>query len=186
MAPPQTSGASPGRRYARRLVLILSISLALALVDQLVKAYIVRNIPLDTIGLKLWNDFLWVVHTRNLGIAFSIGDGVSRLVRLGLFVLLPAGFLVFAVVFSVRSEALSLFQRVAIAIIAGGGLGNLLDRIFRPEGVVDFLSFSLFGIFGMDRFPTFNVADSCITVGACLVLLSGFLGAQGGRDDERR
>ena len=54
-------------------------------------------------------------------------------------------------------------------------MGNLIDRIFRPEGVVDFLSFSLFGIFGFERFPTFNIADMSITIGAALLIISGFL-----------
>ena len=60
------------------------------------------------------------------------------------------------------------------AFIVGGGLGNQVDRIFRPEGVVDFVSFSMFGLFGFDRFPTFNVADMSITIGAIALLISGF------------
>jgi signal peptidase II len=160
--------------YVRRAVLVLAISVGLAVIDQLVKAWIVGHISLDTVGFRFWNDFLWIVHTRNLGIAFSIGDSLSQLVRIGFFIVLPLVFLVAAFIFCVRSASLNVFQRVSIAIVAGGGLGNLIDRIFRPEGVVDFVSFSLFGIFGLDRFPTFNVADACISVGACLVIISGF------------
>jgi len=73
------------------------------------------------------------------------------------------------------SKKLPLIQRYAIAVIVGGGAGNLIDRIFRPEGVVDFISFSLFGVFGLDRFPTFNIADMSITIGAAILLISGFL-----------
>jgi signal peptidase II len=151
------------------------IAPALVALDQVTKYWIVANIPENTIGMRFMNDFLWIVHSRNLGIAFSIGDDLSRLIRVALFIVLPGVFMILALVFMVRSEKLTSLQRLAIAIIVGGGLGNLIDRIFRPEGVVDFLSFSLYGFLGLDRFFTFNVADTSVTVGACLILLSGFL-----------
>jgi signal peptidase II len=55
--------------------------------------------------------------------------------------------------------------------ILGGGLGNLIDRIFRPEGVVDYLSFKFYGMFGLERFPAFNVADSSIVVSGILLVI---------------
>lgn len=150
------------------------LALALILADQLVKAWIVATVPLNTIHSRLLGDFLWIVHTRNLGIAFSIGDSVPGLVRLLLFILLPLGFIIAAIVYFFRSRSLGLLQRYAIAFIVAGGAGNLLDRIFREEGVVDFLSFSLYGLFGLERFPTFNIADTAINVGAALILITGF------------
>ncbi len=151
------------------------IAPALVALDQASKYWIVSTIPENTIGMRFMNDFLWIVHSRNLGIAFSIGDDLSRLVRIGLFIILPAIFMALAMGYMVKSEKLTSLQRLAMTIIVGGGMGNLIDRIFRPEGVVDFLSFSLFGFLGLDRFFTFNVADTSVTVGACLILLSGFL-----------
>jgi signal peptidase II len=150
------------------------LSLALVIADQLSKAWIVSRVPLNTIHLRLFDDFLWIVHTRNLGIAFSIGDSVPGIVRLLLFILLPLGFIIGAITYFFRSTSLSLTQRYAVAFIVAGGSGNLLDRIFRAEGVVDFLSFSLFGLFGLERFPTFNIADTAINVGAALILITGF------------
>lgn len=157
------------------MMLISSVPIAIVLADQYAKAWIEGTIPINTIGFRYMNDFLWIVHTRNLGIAFSIGDSVSRLLRTALFIVLPACFMVGASVYCFLSKKLSLIQRYAIAIIIGGGAGNLIDRIFRPEGVVDFISFSLFGVFGLDRFPTFNIADMSITIGAAILLISGFL-----------
>ncbi len=164
-------------RNPKRIAFLFPALLTLALVvaDQATKAWIVKNVAENTIASRHMGDFLWIVHMRNLGIAFSIGDSVSSLLRLGLFILLPACFLVAAAIFSFVSKTLTTFQRYAISIIMGGGIGNLIDRIFRPEGVVDFISFSLFGIFGLDRFPTFNIADMSITIGAFLLILSGFL-----------
>jgi signal peptidase II len=158
-----------------RLIGLFAVMLGIVVSDQLVKAWIVESIKPNSIGFRVWNDFLWIVHTRNLGIAFSIGGELSKIVRVGLFILLPALFLIVAIVYCIRADSLSKFQRLSIYFIISGGLGNLLDRIFRPDGVVDFLSFKFFGILGMERFPTFNIADTAITVGAALLLLSGFL-----------
>ncbi|MCE5257304.1 MAG: signal peptidase II, partial [Spirochaetaceae bacterium] len=150
------------------------LSAVIVILDQVAKALVVRLIPDNTIAVSLMNDFLWIVNTRNLGIAFSIGDTLSQVVRIGLFIVVPLVFLVIAVMYCFRTKTITGFQRWAIAIIVGGGLGNLIDRIFRPEGVIDFISFSMFGLFGYDRFPTFNIADLSVTVGAIMLILSGF------------
>ncbi|HXF95842.1 MAG TPA: signal peptidase II [Gemmatimonadales bacterium] len=59
----------------------------------------------------------------------------------------------------------------ALALLCGGASGNLIDRIRSPEGVVDFLDIGV----GMRRWPTFNVADSAITIGAIALALSLWL-----------
>jgi len=164
-----------GRQTSRSAVLApFALSVVLVVLDQVAKAIVLRTIPAESIGLRLMNDFLWIVNTRNLGIAFSIGDTLSQVVRIGLFIVLPILFLVIAIVYCFRSRTLTTFQRWAIAIIVGGGIGNLIDRVFRPEGVVDFLSFAMYGFLGYDRFPTFNLADASVTVGAILLIISGF------------
>ena len=56
--------------------------------------------------------------------------------------------------------------------IAGGGLGNLIDRFFRAEGVVDFIDIKFFGLFGLERWPTFNVADSAVVICGILLVIS--------------
>ena len=62
-------------------------------------------------------------------------------------------------------------EAVAIGLVLGGAVGNLLDRVFRGDGwldgkVIDFIDFNFF--------PTFNVADSAITIGAILAVLLAF------------
>ena len=171
-------------RLAAFLPVLLSVALIAA--DQVSKSWIVTNVPINTIASRYMGDFLWIVHARNLGIAFSIGDSISRLLRILLFIIMPAGFIAGAVVFGIVSKKISLLQRYAISMIIAGGVGNLIDRIFRPDGVVDFISFSLFGILGLDRFPTFNIADFSITIGASILLISGFLMEEKDvRDDKR-
>jgi signal peptidase II len=73
-----------------------------------------------------------------------------------------------------KSDEFTQLQRWAAAGIIGGGLGNIIDRIFRPDGVVDFVSVRLYGLFGFERWPTFNVADSSVVV-CCIILLISIL-----------
>ena len=75
-------------------------------------------------------------------------------------------------VFYFRSAEPTLFQRWVLCGIVGGGLGNVIDRVFRPEGVVDFVSVKFYGLFGFQRWPTFNVADSSVVVCALLLVIS--------------
>ena len=62
-----------------------------------------------------------------------------------------------------------------MAGIIGGGFGNLIDRIFRPAGVVDFIDVRFYGIFGLERWPTFNVADASVVVAGILLIVSFIL-----------
>ena len=89
-----------------------------------------------------------------------------------IFALIPVGVLGYAVIFALRTTSLSVMQRYAIAGIVGGGLGNIIDRIFRTSGVIDFLSFRLYGLFGLSHFPTFNIADVSLTISAGVFIIS--------------
>jgi len=82
---------------------------------------------------------------------------------------LPLLVLCLLVWYYLSSDDFTRLQRWAVAGILGGGIGNILDRIFRPDGVVDFISVKFYGIFGFERWPTFNVADSSVVV--CCILL---------------
>lgn len=157
------------------LVLPFGLSAAILALDQATKAAVVALVPAGTIGWSALGDFFWLVHAKNLGIAFSVGDGLGPLLRVGLFIVLPLALLAGVLVFYFRSREIDGFQRWVLAGIVGGGLGNQVDRIFRPEGVVDFLSFKFWGILGMERFPTFNIADSSLVVCAFLLAISTFV-----------
>jgi signal peptidase II len=80
--------------------------------------------------------------------------------------------LIFALVIYFRSNDFTYYQRWLICGVLGGGFGNIFDRIFRPQGVVDFIDVKFYGILGMERFPTFNVADSFVMVCAILLVIS--------------
>jgi signal peptidase II len=135
--------------------------------DQVTKLLIVRFVPPYTIGAAFFGDVLRIIHVTNPGIAFSIGNGLSDGLRQVLFALAPLGVIGIVISIYFRSKDFTAFQRWTIAGIVGGGLGNLFDRFFRPDGVVDFIDVKFYGLFGLERWPTFNVADMS-------VLISGF------------
>jgi signal peptidase II len=146
------------------------------LFDQGVKAHIVSNWPLQGSLIKdvFNNGFLYIFHVRNKAIAFSLGHNLPDSLRPFLFIIIPILVLGFLVWFYFTSQDFSPLQRWAFAGIIGGGLGNIIDRIFRPDGVVDFISIRIFGIFGMERWPTFNIADSSVVI-CCFIFLIGIL-----------
>lgn len=154
----------------------LAAAVFVIVVDQITKLLIIAAIPVGTVGWAWGGDFFWLVHQRNTGVAFSLGNGLPEAFRYVLFVLVPLVVLVGLAIFGWRDRTLTLLQRWGLGFILGGGLGNIIDRIFRPEGVVDFLSFRLYGFLGMERFATFNVADSAVTLGGGLIILSFLLG----------
>jgi len=154
----------------------LVAAVLIILVDQITKVLIVASIPVGTVGWAWGGDFFWLVHQRNTGVAFSLGNALPDVVRHVLFIVVPLAVLVGLAIFAWRDRTLTVLQRWGLGFILGGGMGNIIDRVFRPEGVVDFLSFRLYGFLGMERFATFNGADSAVTVGGALIVLSLLLG----------
>lgn len=131
--------------------------------DQLSKALIVRSINPWSVGYEFLNGVLRIVCVYNTGAAFSLGHGLSEIKRLLMLGVLPSGFiLVICIVYF--TSAFTVTQRWFLCGVIGGGISNLLDRFFRAQGVVDFIDVKFFGIFGMERWPTFNIADSVIVV----------------------
>lgn len=152
----------------RLLPLILTITV-IAL-DQLTKAAIIAWIPVNSVGASFFDNLIRIVHVRNTAIAFSIGANLSVMFRFIVFTILPVVILPTILIFALRTNDLSTLQRWTLMGIIGGGTGNLIDRIGRPEGVVDFIDVRFFGIFGWERWPTFNIADSAVVV--CGIVLA--------------
>lgn len=163
---------SSDKSAKRFMPFILSIVLVIA--DQVTKALVVRNIPLDTVKYSFFGDFLMICHVRNTGAAFSFGAGGSQLFRILMFIVLPLALMVgLSFMVASRKSTLTKTQKWFVAGIIGGGVGTLIDRIFRfSEGVVDFISVKFFGILGMERWPTFNISDSCVVIFVILFAIS--------------
>jgi signal peptidase II len=158
-----TSVAAPDRRP-----ILLLISALVILCDRLTKTWIVHHIrPGYTIPVI--PGVFRLSHVLNTGAAFSLMENWNPAhVRIGLISFSAvAAVIVFTLLWNVgRTITLS---AVALALILGGALGNLYDRV-RFHHVVDFLAVNIYHY----RWPDFNVADSCIVIGACLLLLEIF------------
>ncbi|MDC7242304.1 MAG: signal peptidase II [Spirochaetales bacterium] len=145
------------------------LTLILVLADQITKLIVIAEIPFRTIAYSTANGFFRLIHVRNTGVAFSLGDSLPLEFRKALFIILPLAAMVALAVYIVKGKDETVPQKYCLAGILGGGVGNLIDRIFRPEGVVDFLDVKFYGLFGLERWPTFNVADAAVVV--CGILL---------------
>lgn len=169
----------------RKRLLPFVLTAAIIAADQITKALIVSSIEKHTVGVSFFDGFLRIIHTRNLGIAFSLGGSAGGGARAVLFTVLPLIVIGVLTLFYFKDKTLTRLQCWMVAGIIGGGLGNLIDRIFRPEGVVDFIDVKFFGIFGLDRWPTFNVADSSVVV-CGIILLVTFLFANKSTEREMK
>ncbi len=159
------------KKLADRL-LPFSLTAVVIVLDQLSKWIITLTVRPWSVGVSFFGDFFRIIRVYNPGIAFSIGGNLSDDIRSVLFGLLPLIVLLIVIGVYFRSTDLSRVQRWCIAGIVGGGFGNLIDRFFRPEGVLDFLDVKFYGLFGFDRWPTFNVADSSVVVCGILLMIS--------------
>lgn len=136
---------------------------AIAVADQAVKAVVKAQIPLHT-SVPLWPGVFHLTHVQNDGIAFSMLEKQTWLIIIA-SVIIMAG-----IVFTERRTkgGLDRFSGIALALPLGGALGNLIDRV-RTGLVTDFLDLRII------NFAIFNVADTAITIGICLLAVRSFL-----------
>ena len=140
------------------LTVILICSAVLAVIDQMIKYFVLEN--LRPVGyMSVADSFFSIVYVETRGIALGMFQGmfwffsVMTVVFIGIFI-----YMIVKRIFKGR-----LFY-ISSALIIGGGIGNLIDRVFRGY-VIDYLSFSFFS-------PVFNFADCCVTIGAVLMIIS--------------
>jgi signal peptidase II len=156
---------SQPRNY--RLPLLL-LSALVILADRLTKNAIVHRIR-PGYDIKIIPGFFRLSHVLNTGAAFSLLENMPpNAVRLGLITFSVIAALVVLAMLWRTGRTLSLTS-VALALILGGAIGNMYDRI-RFHHVVDFLAVRIYHY----NWPDFNVADSCIVIGAGLMLLEIF------------
>ena len=144
----------------------LGIAVAVVLLDQLTKTLVVRSFQLN--DLRTITPFFDLVRAHNTGAAFSFLAGASGWQR-WFFIGLGAVAAVFIVWLLARHGSQRLFCW-ALALILGGAVGNVIDRIWHGH-VVDFIQVH----WKQHYFPSFNVADSAISVGAGLLILDELL-----------
>ncbi len=129
-------------------------------VDQITKAVVLDTIAVSGDTVPFINGFLSFYYTANTGAGFSILTGQT--VFLIAFTVLVMAFIVFLLIKGTFKHKLTDW---GFCLVLSGGIGNLIDRVFGGGAVVDFIKTDFI------EFPIFNVADICVTVGACLIIL---------------
>lgn len=151
-------------RPPRRLGIVAAVAVAVLIVDQLSKWWAINALDdgriIEIVGSLQFNLFF------NTGVAFSMGSGGG----LGPWITLLA----IAVVIGVAFGATSRYPLGAVAagLIAGGAVGNLVDRAFRGDD--GFLHGAVIDFIDPGFWPVFNVADSAVVVGAILLVIASF------------
>jgi signal peptidase II len=149
--------------------LFFSLILLVVTVDQLTKKLAITFLRDGVQSISIIPDLFSFTYAENKGVAFGLEFASPTVL------LLLTGFITAIVLFYViRSKNRTALFLVPFALITGGGIGNMIDRITLGK-VVDFIYFDLYHghIFGthLSLWPIFNVADSAITIGACMLII---------------
>ena len=157
---------------------ILWISLAIFILDQVTKFIIKSSMSLHD-SIPVLGNFFRLTYIENTGMAFGISFGHNYFFTVFAFI---ASIAILIYIFKMKGD--QFYARLAMAVIFGGALGNLVDRAIRGS-VVDFLDCEFFNInipafkflfidfngFHMTRWPVYNVADIAVTVGMVILLI---------------
>lgn len=167
--PAEPVAAEPLR--PRRIGLVTALALVVIALDQLTKLLVVADLDPEGAPKRILGGVVYLSVFRNAGAAFSTATGVT-------WVLALVAIAVVVVIIRMARKLRSTAWAIALGLILGGAIGNLIDRIFRSPGflrghVVDFIS--LFEPDGR-HFAVFNLADSGITLGAAALVLTAFAG----------
>ena len=136
------------------------------ILDQLVKIYVDKTMYLYQ-SIEVLENFFHITYIRNKGAAFGILSGANESLRVPFFLTVSAIAIVVIIytIYTYREES-QLFP-FSMALILGGAIGNMIDRIRLGE-VIDFVDVHWY----THHWPAFNVADSAITIGVTLLIIN--------------
>jgi signal peptidase II len=154
------------RRDSRILLLLLAALVVIA--DRCSKLWIVHHIN-PGYGITIIPGIFRLTHVLNTGAAFSLFDSFSPIVVRDSLVAFSVIAVIIVLTMLWRAGRELSLTGIALALILGGAIGNLYDRL-RFSHVVDFLEVHIVHY----HWPDFNIADSCIVIGACLLLIEIF------------
>lgn len=152
----------------KKLINLCIIIIIAVCIDQIVKFVIIKN--LYNSSITILNGILNFTYVENTGGAYGIGNG-----NIMMFIIINIIIIALIIKFVISNKK-EIYNRtlVSLGLIIAGGIGNLIDRIFRGF-VVDYIDFS-----PLVKFPVFNIADICVVLGILIIIISIL-----GRKDER-
>jgi signal peptidase II len=153
-------------KLERKFLVLATVAGLVVALDQLTKLYIHSSFGLGE-SVPVIRDIFHITYVRNTGAAFGIFREVSETFRKLFFLSMPpiAMVIIIAMLRGVDNE--DRWQVFSLSLIFGGAIGNYIDRL-RFGYVIDFLDFHYKSAWS---YPAFNVADSAIVSGVCLLLL---------------
>ncbi len=157
-------------KLERKYLVLCTIAGFLVAFDQLVKIYVHANFSLGE-SIPVIQDIFHITYVRNPGAAFGIFRESHELFRKIFFLTMPPIAMIIIVSMLKGVESSDRWQVFSLSLIFGGALGNYIDRL-RFGYVIDFLDFHYKDSWS---YPAFNVADSAIVSGVCLLLLIMFI-----------
>lgn len=157
----------PNKYILFSIIIVVGVAL-----DQITKVLATSNL-MGQPRLSYLNDFFMLTYAENDGAFLSLGTDWHPTLRLIVLTVIPGIFLVGLMVYLLRSDKLSVLENTAFALIAAGGVGNIIDRILDGY-VVDFMVMEAFGW----HTGVFNVADLYIMFGIGLFIVSYFVKAK--------
>jgi signal peptidase II len=155
-------------RAAGTRLLYLGLSLLLFGLDRLSKSMVVARLPLYE-SVPIIENFFHLTHVANTGALFGLMAGMAAPLRGLIFITIPVLAIFLILAFQFRTRENDFLVQTGLALILGGAMGNLYDRVAFGH-VVDFLDFSLAG----HHWPAFNLADSSICLGVFTLILDLF------------
>jgi signal peptidase II len=158
-------GTGPGADGARLHRFEIALIAAIVIVDQITKGLVRGSIPLHDSATVI-PGFLNLVHVRNTGAAFGFLNAVDFPYKSAVVALVATAALMGIAFYAARVSSHERVARLGLALILGGALGNLIDRLALGS-VVDFVDV----VFGQWHFWAFNVADSAITLGVAAMMI---------------
>lgn len=152
-------------RFKRDLLIILLLVGCVGC-DQLTKDVAQKYLAFEP-PRSWFHDTVRLEYAENTGAFLSLGSGFSEGLRVILFQVFPALWLVGLALFLFVANQMPPLSATAWSLVLSGGIGNLLDRLLHDGRVIDFMNVGI----GSLRTGIFNVADLCITIGVSLLVL---------------
>ncbi len=161
----------------RALTLLLGTAVVAVILDQVVKELSTNNL-VEGVPVRILGGLIYLSLLRNSGAAFGLGEDYTWI-----FPLVTIAVVVWIGVMTRKLRSLP--WALALGLVLGGALGNLIDRLFRAPGVLHGHVVDMISLFGpyAEHFAVFNIADSCLSVGVVLAVLLELTGRQ--RDGSR-